>query len=87
MGTLGALIAVIESAQQLFQFAHNWNNYRSTCEALKHEKYLHMARAGPYRCAQNPDVLLAENVEALISKEHAQWIAGRQEAKNVHKQT
>jgi hypothetical protein len=78
IGVMGALIATIEGVQQLFQFAHNWNNYRSTCEALRHEKYLHEAHAGPYAAATTPDVLPAENVEALISKEHAQWIVGRE---------
>ena len=45
---LGALIVVLEGVQQLNQYQQNWSAYRSTCEALKHEKYLFLAHAGPY---------------------------------------
>src|SRR5215472_3539358 len=58
--SLGALIVVIEGIQQLFQLQTNWILYRSTCESLKHEKYLFLAGAGPYGAAQNPHSLLAE---------------------------
>ena len=54
-GGLGALIVVLESIQQLFQFHSNWTHYRSTSEALKHEKYLYLAHAGSYATAANPD--------------------------------
>ena len=47
-GGLGSLIAALEGIQQLNQYHHNWITYRSTCEALKHEKYLYLAGAGPY---------------------------------------
>ena len=39
-GVLGSLIVVLEGIQQLFQFQQNWVSYRSTCEALKHDKFL-----------------------------------------------
>jgi len=48
---LGASVVVIEGVQQLFQFQTNWLLYRSTCESLKHEKYLFLASAGPYGAA------------------------------------
>ena len=48
-GGLGALIVVLESVQQLFQFHSNWTHYRSTAEALKHEKFLYLAQAGLLR--------------------------------------
>ena len=44
---LGGLVAVGEGLQGLNQYQQNWFNYRSTCEALKHEKYLYLAKAGP----------------------------------------
>ena len=53
-GGLGALIVVLESVQQLFQFHSNWTHYRSTSEALKHEKFLSLAHAGSYATAANP---------------------------------
>jgi hypothetical protein len=52
---LGLVVLVLEGAQQLNQYHQNWAAYRSTCEALKHEKYLRLAGAGPYAGAENPD--------------------------------
>lgn len=75
-GGLGVLIAVLEGLLQLTQYHHNWITYRSTCESLKHEKYLYLAPAGPYA---GPDAhrLLAERIESLVSQEHAKWAAGQ----------
>jgi hypothetical protein len=78
-GVLGALIALIEGVQQLNQYQQNWLTYRSTCEALKHEKYLYLAHAGPYASAENPKALLAERVESQVSQEHAKWAATQQQ--------
>ena len=72
-GGLGALIVVLESIQQLFQFHSNWTHYRSTSEALKHEKFLYLAHAGSYATAANPEALLAERIEGRVSQEHASW--------------
>jgi hypothetical protein len=44
IGGLGILIAVIEGLQQMNQYHPNWITYRSTCEALKHEKFLYFAK-------------------------------------------
>ena len=79
-GSLGASIVAIESFQQLFQFQQNWLGYRATAEALKHEKFVYLARAGPYRDAPAPDALLAERVEGLVSQEHAAWSSAQTEA-------
>jgi hypothetical protein len=78
-GSLGATIVVLEGFQQLFQFQQNWLGYRATHEALKHEKFLYLAHAGPYRDATAPDTLLAERVEGLVSQEHAAWSAAQRE--------
>jgi hypothetical protein len=77
---LGVLIVVVEGFQQLNQYHQNWTTYRSTCEALKHEKYLWIGKAGPYASSDNPNAMLAERIEALISQEHAKWVSTRQEA-------
>jgi hypothetical protein len=79
-GALGVLITIFEGLQSLNQYQHNWITYRATCEALKHEKYLYLACAGPYAAAHNPSPILAERVESLISREHAKWISKREEA-------
>src|ERR1035437_3859594 len=36
---LGALITVCEGLSHLGHWSENWITYRSTCEALRHEKY------------------------------------------------
>jgi hypothetical protein len=80
VGGAGALIVVLEGLQQLEQYQQNWTSYRSTCEQLKHEQYLFLSKAGPYATAPDPDTLLAERVESLVSQEHAAWTANREEA-------
>ena len=79
VGAAGALIVVLESLQQLQQYQQNWITYRATCERLKHEQFLYLAKAGPYANAVDPEVLLAERVEGLVSQEHAAWAANREE--------
>jgi hypothetical protein len=75
----GALIVVLEGLQQLQQYQQNWAAYRSTCERLKHEKFLYLASAGPYAGAARPGALLAERVEGLVSQEHAAWVSQQRE--------
>ena len=77
---LGVLIVVVEGFQQLNQYHQNWTTYRSTCEALKHEKFLWVATAGPYASAENPHALLAERIEAIIAQEHTKWVSTRDQA-------
>jgi hypothetical protein len=76
---LGIVIVLAEGLQQLNQFHANWTGYRSTCETLKHEKYLFLAQAGPYASAEKPLALLAERIEGLVSQEHAKWVSAQQE--------
>jgi hypothetical protein len=78
-GGLGAVIALLEAIQQLNQYHHNWITYRSTAEALKHEKYLFLSNAGPYAAAENPKALLAERVESSVSQEHAKWASAQEQ--------
>lgn len=75
----GATIVVLEGLQQLFQYQQNWATYRSTCERLKHEKFLYAAGAGPYAGAARPGALLAERVEGLVSQEHAAWASSQRQ--------
>ena len=74
-GILGVLIVIFIGIQSLNQYHDNWISYRSTAEQLKHEKYLWLSKAGPYRDSKNPEMMLAERVESLISREHAKWEA------------
>lgn len=79
---LGALIAILEGMQHINQWHHNWITYRSTCEALRHEKYTFIERADPYDDLEDVEArkLLVERVESLISTEHSKWIASQEKA-------
>jgi hypothetical protein len=79
IGGLGVLITILEGVLHLNQYAQNWTAYRSTCESLKHERYVYLGQAGPYAGAANPRAQLAERVESLVSQEHAKWASVQQQ--------
>jgi hypothetical protein len=72
-GGLGVLITVLEGMIHLNQYQRNWINYRSTCEALRHEKFMYLGNAGPYASSKDARALLAERIESLISQEESKW--------------
>ncbi|MBF6436764.1 DUF4231 domain-containing protein [Nocardia cyriacigeorgica] len=67
-------VVVAEGAQQLFQWHTNWMLYRSTAEALKHEKFLYLASTGPY-AGPAARAVLAARVESLVSDTNTTWAA------------
>jgi hypothetical protein len=71
----GGIIAVLEAVQQMNQYSTLWVAYRATAERLKHEQYLFLSCAGPYKSKSEADslVMLAERVEEYVSVEHANW--------------
>ena len=77
-GSLGALIAVLEGLQQLNQYQQNWIRYRATCESSKREKYLYLAKAGPYAGVSDARALLAERIEPLGSEEEAKRVSAQE---------
>ena len=83
----GILIAVLEAAQQMNQYSTLWVTYRATAERLKHEQYLFLSSAGPYKGMAEPDqlVALAERVEEHVSTEHANWFNETQRATTAQK--
>jgi hypothetical protein len=74
-GGLGVLIVIFEGLQSLSQHQQSWISYRSTCQKLTQEKYLWLAKAGPYESVLNHDAVLAERIEALMSSEVTNWDA------------
>src|SRR5437870_6350096 len=44
VGGLGLLVAVIAGVLGVYQFQELWTGYRTTCEALKQEKYLFLTK-------------------------------------------
>src|SRR5258708_7421727 len=71
--SLGAAAVLLEGLQQLNQWQHNWITYRSTCEALRHEKYSYIARSGSYAALTDDQSMkaLVERDELLVSTDHA----------------
>jgi hypothetical protein len=78
-GALGVLITILEGMLHLNQYQQNWIAYRSTCESLKHEKYVYLGKASPYAGTTDPHALLAERIESLVSQEHAKWASVQQQ--------
>lgn len=71
-GVLGAVVAILASLLSLNQFQENWIEYRTTCESLKHEKYIFLTKAEPYS-EEDPFGLFVQRIESLISKENSAW--------------
>jgi hypothetical protein len=82
-GGLGVVITVLEGLLHLNQYQQNWVNYRSTCEQLRHEKFMYLGQAGPYASIANPHSLLAERIESLVSQESAQWASVQTQAAKI----
>ena len=72
LGGIGVLIAAITSIISLYKFQETWTAYRTTCESLRHEKYLYLTKTNPY-VGKNAFNLLVQRVEMLISKENSSW--------------
>lgn len=74
---LGVAVVVLEGLQHVNQWHHNWISYRTTCEALRHERYSFLAGSGPYDELDKEAAkkLLVERVESLVSTEHSKSVA------------
>jgi Protein of unknown function (DUF4231) len=83
-GGLGVLVTVIEGVIHLNQYQQNWTSYRATSEALKHEKFTYLGKAGPYASAADPHALLAERVESQVSQEGGRWVASQNPDSTKH---
>jgi hypothetical protein len=83
----GAMIAVLEGVQHMNQYSTLWVTYRATAERLKHEKFLFLSGAGPYKGQAEPErlIALAERVEEHVSTEHANWFNETRRAAAVQK--
>ena len=74
VGLLGVGIAVITGMLDLYRFQQHWIEYRTTCEALKKEKYLFVTDSEPYTGDLAAKFRrLVQRSETLISKENSDW--------------
>lgn len=72
IGLLGIIIAVCAGLSGLNKYQENWLTYRTTCETLRHEKFLFLTESKPYN-GEGAFNKFVERVEGLISKENTQW--------------
>jgi hypothetical protein len=86
IATLTSVIVVIlTAALKTFKYQENWINYRTTCEALKKEKYLYDAGLSDYQLSDDREAQFVEKVEALLSRENTLWLSvqNKKEDKNT----
>ncbi len=72
IGALGVVVAVIASLLGLLNLQEHWIEYRATAESLGKEKFLFLTQTEPYD-KDDAFHLLVQRVEALLSKENAEW--------------
>ena len=72
IGALGIVIAVCAGLSALNKYQENWLTYRTTCETLRHEKFLFLTKTKPYDDNEAFNQFVGR-IENLISKENIQW--------------
>jgi hypothetical protein len=71
---VAVVVTISASSIRIFRFHDNWVSYRTTCETLKKELYMHQAGIGEYRNSADKDSIFVERVEILISQENTLWL-------------
>jgi hypothetical protein len=72
IGLLGAGVVVLASFLSLNQYQENWIQYRTSCEALKYEKFLFLTKTEPYDSGA-PYPLFVDRIESRILQENGAW--------------
>jgi hypothetical protein len=72
IGAIGVALAIGAGLLSLYQLQERWLEYRTTCESLRHEKYLFLTRSEPYD-ADRAFPLFVNRIESLISRENSGW--------------
>ena len=73
IGILGVIIAVAAGASVLYKFHENWLAYRTTLEALKHEKLLYLTQTAPYDNDERFQTLVSR-AESIMVNENQNWL-------------
>ncbi len=68
-------VAILTAALKTFKYQENWINYRTTCEALKKEKYLYNAGLSDYQQSEDREAQFVDRVEALLARENTLWLS------------
>lgn len=69
---LGLAITISTAALVLNKNQERWINFRTTCETLKHLKYLFLTSSSPYKGESSFDKFV-NDIESVISKENSEW--------------
>lgn len=80
---LGLIVTTATAFLTLNKYQERWINFRTTCETLKHLKYLFSTNSSPYNGEERYDKFV-NDIEAALSKENSDWgfYARRQKEKN-----
>ena len=68
----GVAIVAINGILGLWKWHDLWKNYRTTCETLKHHRYLFTTQCAPYD-GEDRFCLFVNNIERVISEENSDW--------------
>lgn len=69
---LGLAITISTATLALNKSQERWINFRTTCETLKHLKYLFITNSTPYKSEDGFDIFV-NDIESVISKENSEW--------------
>ena len=73
---VGAIAAYLQAWSHIETYYELWTKYRTACELLKREKYLHQTHTGLYEDTESPESsyhLLVNRVESILAAENSQW--------------
>ena len=69
---LGLAVTSATAFLTLNKYQERWINFRTTCETLKHLKYLFLTSSSPYNGEDCYDKFV-NDIEATLSKENSNW--------------
>lgn len=68
----GAAIVAVNGILGLYKWHDLWKNYRTTCETLRHHRFLFTTQCAPYD-GEDGFCLFVNNIERVISEENSDW--------------
>ena len=69
----GLVITVLTGISSFLKINEKWYSYRTTCEILKHHKFLFLTESGSYKSNSDKDNEFVMRIERTISKENSEW--------------
>jgi len=72
---ISASIVIATSLLSQFKCHENWLSYRASWDALNREQRYHSAEIQDYKASQDKNALFVERVEAILTREGAEFYA------------